>query len=91
MDKALALRDRYLKDHGLDEGLARIEPIRRRFREEEEQYRKMYRMDMPEAARNDLTTRQFRERMAELEAMMLQAEWSVRCSPGESEEHRAHR
>ena len=85
MDKALKLRDRYLKDHGLDEGLARLEPIRRRFREEEERYRTMYRMDMPETARNDLTTRQFRERMAELEAMMLEAEWSVRCSPGESE------
>ena len=85
MDKALKLRDRYLKDHGLDEGLARLEPIRRRFREEEERYRTMYRMDMPEATRNDLTTQQFRERMAELEAMMLEAEWSVRCSPGESE------
>ena len=84
MDKALALRDRYLKDHGLDEGLAHVESISRRFREEADRYRQMYRRDTPEPSGNDITSQQFRDRMAELEAMMLEAAWSWRSSPAES-------
>ena len=84
MGKALALRDRYLKDHGLDDGLAHVEEVRRRFQEEEARFREMYRLGPSETpSRDDLTGRQFRERMAELEAMMLNAAWSWRSSPGE--------
>ena len=85
MDKAIALRDQYLKEHGFEESLAHLEAFRRRFHEEEAQVpRDAAAGPFGNAARDDYRHRQFRERMAELETRMLEAEWSVRCSPGES-------
>ncbi len=81
MDRALDLRDQYLREHGFEDSMAPLEGIRRRSREEEVQMRKRMGLkssqDLPQ---NEQVRRQFRQWMSELELRMLQVAWSLRVS-----------
>jgi rhomboid protease GluP len=76
MEQAISLRDRYLREQGLDASFAQLEELRHRFRDEAAVIRERHHMDTP-----DLPPQIYamgRERLAELEAMLVEQEWSWR-------------
>jgi rhomboid protease GluP len=85
MDRAVELRDQYLREHGFEQSLTQMEYFRRRFREEEARFRKGMRLEPSERLPQDPYIRmQFRRWMSDWELKMLEVEWSLRASTGEA-------
>ena len=85
MDKAIALRDQYLKEHGFEESVARLEAFLGRFREEEARMREGMGLKPSERLPPDeRVRREFRQRMSDWELRMLQVAWSLLASKDEA-------
>jgi rhomboid protease GluP len=84
MDKAIALRDQYLKEHGFEGSVAHIEAFRGRFREEEARMREGVGLKPFERLPPDERVRRaFRQWMSDWELRMVQVAWSLRASKDE--------
>jgi hypothetical protein len=84
MDKAIALRDQYLKEHGFEENVAHLEAFRGRFREEEARMRERVGLKPFERLPPDERVRRaFRQWMSDWELRMLEVAWSLRASKDE--------
>jgi hypothetical protein len=84
MDKAIALRDQYLKEHGFEESLAHIEAFLGLFRAEEARMREGMGLKPSERLPSDeRVRREFRQWMSDWEVRMLQVAWSLRASKDE--------
>jgi rhomboid protease GluP len=81
MDKAIALRDQYLQEHGFEESLAHMQAVVGRFREEEARMREGLGLKPSERVPSDeRVRREFRRWMSDWEMRMLQVAWSLRAS-----------
>jgi hypothetical protein len=84
MDKAIALRDQYLKEHGFEESVAHLEAFLGQFREEEARMREG--VGLKPAERLPLDERMgraFRQGMSDWELRKVQVAWSLRASKDE--------
>jgi hypothetical protein len=92
MDKAIALRDQYLKEHGFEESVAHLEASLGRFREEEARMREGVGLKPSERLPPDERMRRaFRQWMSDWELRKVQVAWSLRAAKDEPSDTAASR